>query len=61
MSKSSTAYVSCTVGGKACSWHFTGASSSASVSTDLADLTETDFGLQLLGLIRLYGRSVYVP
>ena len=40
----------------------TGASSSsASVSTDLADLTETDFGLQLLGLIKLYGRSVYVP
>jgi len=40
----------------------TGASSSsASVSTDLADLTETDFGLQLLSLIRLYSRSVYVP
>ena len=39
----------------------TGASSSASVSTDLADLTETDFGLQLLGLIKLYSRSVYVP
>ena len=39
-----------------------GASSSAvSVSSDLADLTETDFGLQLLGLIRLYSRSVYVP
>ncbi len=36
-------------------------SSSISVSTDLADLTETDFGLQLLSLIRLYGRSVYVP
>ena len=36
-------------------------SSSASVSTDLADLTETDFGLQLLSLIRLYGRSFYVP
>ena len=36
-------------------------SSSVSVSTDLADLTETDFGLQLLSLIRLYGRSVYVP
>ena len=35
--------------------------SSASVSTDLADLPETDYGLQLLGLIRLYGRSVYVP
>ena len=26
-----------------------------------ADLTETVYGLQLLGLIRLYGRSVYVP
>ena len=36
-------------------------SSSVSVSTDMADLTETDFGLQLLSLIRLYGRSVYVP
>ena len=23
--------------------------------------TETVYGLQLLGLIRLYGRSVYVP
>ena len=38
-----------------------GTSSSVSVSTGLADLTETDFGLQLLGLIKLYGRSVYVP
>ncbi len=36
-------------------------SSSVSVKTDLADLTETDFGMQLLGLIKLYGRSVYVP
>ena len=36
-------------------------SSSVSVNTDLADLTETDFGMQLLGLIKLYGRSVYVP
>lgn len=36
-------------------------SSSGSVNTDLADLTETDFGLQLLSLIRMYGRSVYVP
>ena len=36
-------------------------SSSASVSTDLADLTETDFGMQLLGLIKLYARPVYVP
>ena len=36
-------------------------SSSISVSTDLADLTETDFGMQLLGLIKMYARSVYVP
>ncbi len=35
--------------------------SSSYVSADMADLTETGFGLQLLGLIRLYGRSVYVP
>ena len=38
-----------------------GASSSVSVSTDLADLTETTFGLQLLSLIRLYSMPVYVP
>ena len=36
-------------------------SSSGSVSSDMADLTETSFGMQLLGLIKLYGRSVYVP
>ena len=36
-------------------------SSSVSVRTDLADLPETAFGLQLLALLRLYGRSVYVP
>ena len=36
-------------------------SSSVSVQTDLADLTETDFGMQLLALLRLYGRSVYIP
>ena len=36
-------------------------SSSVSVSTDMADLTETDFGMQLLGLIKMYSRSVYVP
>ncbi len=36
-------------------------SSSVFVSTDMADLSETNFGLQLLSLIRLYGRSVYVP
>ena len=34
---------------------------SSSVSADLADLTETDFGLQLLALLKLYARSVYVP
>lgn len=38
-----------------------GASSSFSVSSGLADLAETAFGLQLLSLIRLYGRSMYVP
>ena len=38
-----------------------GTSSASSVSTDLADLPETSFGLQLLSLLRLYGRSVYVP
>ena len=36
-------------------------SSSVSVQTDLADLTETDFGMQLLSLIKLYARPVYVP
>ena len=36
-------------------------SSSVSVKTDLADLSETSFGLQLLALLRLYSRSVYVP
>lgn len=35
-------------------------SSSGSVNTDMADLTETSFGLQLMGLVRLYGRSVYM-
>ena len=36
-------------------------SSSVSVKTDLVDLSETSFGLQLLALLRLYSRSVYVP
>ena len=40
----------------------TGASSSSgSVRTDLADLPETSFGLQLLSLLKMYGRSFYVP
>ena len=34
---------------------------SSAASTGLADLPETAFGLQLLSLIRLYSRSVYVP
>ena len=39
----------------------TGASSSSgSVRTDLADLPETSFGLQLLSLLKMYGRSFYV-
>ena len=36
-------------------------SSSVSARTDLADLTETDFGMQLLSLIKMYARPVYVP
>ena len=40
----------------------TGASSSSvSADTDLSDLTETSFGLQLLSLLRLYAMSRYVP
>ena len=38
----------------------TGASSS-SASSDLADLTETSFGLQLLSLLRLYSMTRYIP
>ena len=39
-----------------------GASSfSMSVQTDLADLTETSFGLQLLSLLKLCGVTRYVP
>ena len=34
---------------------------SSAGATGLADLPETSFGLQLLSLIRLYSRSVYVP
>ena len=40
----------------------TGASSaSVSASSDLADLTENSFGLQLLSLLRLYSMTRYVP
>ena len=40
---------------------YSSGASSSSVSTDLAGMTETDFGMQLLGLIKMYARSVYVP
>ena len=36
-------------------------SAAVAVRMDMADLTETDFGMQLLGLIKMYARSVYVP
>ena len=42
---------------------YTSETSSASMSnqTDLADLTETPFGLQLLSLLKLYSMTRYVP
>ena len=36
-------------------------SGSMSTQTDLADLTETSFGLQLLSLLKLYSMTRYVP
>ena len=36
-------------------------SASMSTQTDLADLTETPFGLQLLSLLKLYSMTRYVP
>ena len=39
----------------------TSSSAAASVSTGLADLKETAYGLQLLSLLRLYGLTRYVP
>ena len=39
----------------------TSSSVAATVSTGLADLKETVYGLQLLSLIRLYGFAKYVP
>ena len=38
-----------------------GTSSTASVSTDLSDLAETSFGLQLLSLLNLYSMTRYIP
>ena len=36
-------------------------SGSVSAQTDLTDLTETSFGLQLLSLLQLYSMTRYVP
>ena len=37
------------------------AGSGSSFSTGFADLTQSQYGIQLLSLLRIYGRSVYVP
>ena len=39
----------------------TSSSVAATVSTGLADLKKTTFGLQLLSLIRMYGFAQYIP
>ena len=39
----------------------TSSSVASSVSTGFAELKETVYGLQLLGLLRLYGYAMYVP
>ena len=39
----------------------TGSYLSSSAESSLADLTETAYGLQLLSLLRMYSRPVYVP
>ena len=39
----------------------TSSSNGGSVSTAFADLTETDYGLQLIGLIRMHSFGRYVP
>ena len=36
-------------------------SGASGVSTNLADLKETTYGLQLLSLLRLYGFARYIP
>ena len=38
-----------------------GTSSTSFAQTDLSDLTETSFGLQLLSLLNLYSMTRYVP
>ena len=39
----------------------TSSNMTASVSTSLADLTETEYGVQLLTLLRQYERPMYIP
>ena len=39
----------------------TASSVSGTVSTGLADLTQTVYGLQLLSLLRIYGFAKYIP
>ena len=39
----------------------TASAASGSVSTDLADLTKTVYGLQLLSLLQLYSYARYIP
>ena len=47
---------------KGCSISYdTSSSVAATVSTGLADLKETVYGLQLLSLIRLYRFAQYIP
>ena len=49
------------VGDIAISYSTSSSSSSATVSSTLADLSETTYGLQLLSLIRLHRMPMYVP
>ena len=49
------------VGEVSVSYAITSSSSSATVSSTLADLSETTYGLMLLSLIRLHRMPMYVP
>ena len=53
--------IACKKVGEVSVTYSSGTSSTSSVSTDLADLTETSFGLQLLSLLKLYSVTRYVP
>ena len=47
--------------GEASVSYSTSSSVASSVSTGFAELKETVYGLQLLGMLRLYGYAMYVP